>query len=341
MPTKGHAVTETGTLSDLDLAVYQCVITPPGMPLDALARHLGRTQIDVAASLTRLTDLSLVRTDDHLRIQAVSPMLAESQALGAEELELSTRRIELESRRSAIRQLGPQWSAALRKNVPSSSVDAVYEPERISNVLMHYAESCQKEVLSVAPGSGPNRIDPRTRLANMYSLDRGVRTLALYQHIALRDRSTRAYLRELVEHGAHVRIASSLPGRSLVIDREVALLPIPHVDLPNGGLAVVREPNVVAWVVATFEQLWSEATTLEELLGAQHAGPVLDQTRAAILRLMGEGEKDEAISRRLSISVRTCRRHIADYMAQVDATSRFQAGVIAAREGHLESGAPT
>jgi DNA-binding CsgD family transcriptional regulator len=208
-------------------------------------------------------------------------------------------------------------------------------------VLMHYAESCQKEVLSVAPGSGPNRIDPRTRLANMYSLDRGVRTLALYQHIALRDRSTRAYLRELVEHGAHVRIASSLPGRSLVIDREVALLPIPHVDLPNGGLAVVREPNVVAWVVATFEQLWSEATTLEELLGAQHAAPVLDQTRAAILRLMGEGEKDEAISRRLSISVRTCRRHIADYMAQVDATSRFQAGVIAAREGHLESGAPT
>ena len=48
---------------------------------------------------------------------------------------------------------------------------------------------------------------------------------------------------------------------------------------------------------------------------------------------MAEGEKDEAISRRLSISVRTCRRHIADYMAQVGASSRFQAGVIAARAG--------
>jgi DNA-binding NarL/FixJ family response regulator len=49
---------------------------------------------------------------------------------------------------------------------------------------------------------------------------------------------------------------------------------------------------------------------------------------------MAEGEKDEAISRRLSISVRTCRRHIADYMALVGAHSRFQAGVIAARNGH-------
>jgi len=62
----------------------------------------------------------------------------------------------------------------------------------------------------------------------------------------------------------------------------------------------------------------------------------LDQTRVAILRLMAEGEKDEAISRRLSISVRTCRRQIADYMAQVGASSRFQAGVIAARSGHLD-----
>jgi DNA-binding NarL/FixJ family response regulator len=55
---------------------------------------------------------------------------------------------------------------------------------------------------------------------------------------------------------------------------------------------------------------------------------------------MAEGEKDEAISRRLSISVRTCRRHIADYMAQVGATSRFQAGVIAARSGHTETPGP-
>jgi DNA-binding NarL/FixJ family response regulator len=92
----------------------------------------------------------------------------------------------------------------------------------------------------------------------------------------------------------------------------------------------------VAWVIATFEQLWAEAVPLEEVISRQSEAAELDQTRAAILRLMAEGEKDEAISRRLSISVRTCRRHIADYMAQVGATSRFQAGVIAARAGHTD-----
>ena len=122
----------------------------------------------------------------------------------------------------------------------------------------------------------------------------------------------------------------------LVIDRKVALLPIPTDDPAKHGLAVVREPNVIAWVISTFEQLWAEAQTLEDALSRDQEDAELDQTRTAILRLMAEGEKDEAISRRLSISVRTCRRQIADYMAQVGATSRFQAGVIAARAGHLD-----
>ena len=91
-------------------------------------------------------------------------------------------------------------------------------------------------------------------------------------------------------------------------------------------------------MVATFEQLWAEASPLEEVINKQSQDDTeIDHTRAAILRLMAEGEKDEAISRRLSISVRTCRRHIADYMAQVGATSRFQAGVIAARAGHTDT----
>jgi DNA-binding CsgD family transcriptional regulator len=174
-------------------------------------------------------------------------------------------------------------------------------------------------------------------MANLYSLGRGVVTRALYQHVALRDRATRSYLREMAEHGARIRLAPSVPGRSLIVDREVAILPTPAAEPGSSSLAIVREPNVVAWIVSTFEQLWAEASPLEEVLHQERQPDAeLDQTRAAILRLMADGEKDEAISRRLSISVRTCRRHIADYMAQVWASSRFQAGVIASRNGHLD-----
>ena len=50
----------------------------------------------------------------------------------------------------------------------------------------------------------------------------------------------------------------------------------------------------------------------------------------AIARLMAQGLTDEVVARRLGMSVRTCRRHIAAMLQNLDAVSRFQAGVQAA-----------
>ena len=330
---------EFGELVELDTALYRALLGSPNRPLSEIADAMSRTPDELDKSIARLAEMGLLRQVDGDRYLAVSPMLAEATVLGAEDLELGARRAALEQRRDAIRRLVPDWNDALSTGSNEAVVDVISEPAAMANVLMHYADSCQHELLSVAPGRLPStRIDARTRVANVYSARRGIKTRALYQHIALRDRATRAYLNELAANGARIRFAPSLPGRSLVVDRTAALLPLPTEDPAKHGLVIVRDPNVIAWVVATFEQLWSEGAPLEDMINRQqHDDTELDETRAAILRLMAEGEKDEAISRRLSISVRTCRRHIADYMAQVGATSRFQAGVIAARAGHTET----
>jgi DNA-binding CsgD family transcriptional regulator len=330
-----------GELAELDVALYRAVLGQPNSTVPDLAGTMDSTSDELDKCVARLSAMGLLRLGEDDSLVAVSPMLAEATVLGAEDLELGARRAAVEQRRDAIRRLVPDWNSALSTAGSEAVVDVISDQSAIANVLMHYADRCEHELLSVAPGRLPStRIDGRTRVANVYSARRGIKTRALYQHTALRDRATRSYLNELAGNGARIRFAPSLPGRSLVVDRNVALLPIPTEDPGRHGLAVVREPNVIAWVVATFEQLWAEAAPLEDVINKQHQDDTeLDQTRVAILRLMAEGEKDEAISRRLSISVRTCRRHIADYMAQVGATSRFQAGVIAARAGHTE--APT
>ncbi len=334
-------MSETGQLNDLEVELYRALLTQPGSTLSQIAVHLGRTAGDLDKPAATLSEMGLLRSDVGESFVAVSPMLAEATVLGAEDLELGARRASVEARRNAIRGLVPDWNESLSSTVQEVAVDVLSDQTAIGNVLMHYADRCRNELLSVAPGRLPTtRIDGRTRIANLYSLRRGIKTRALYQHTALRDRASRSYLNELADNGAKIRFASSVPGRSLVVDRDVALLPIPTSDARRPELAVVREPNVIAWVVATFEQLWAEASPLEDVIHQQRDETELDHTRAAILRLMAEGEKDEAISRRLSISVRTCRRHIADYMAQVGATSRFQAGVIAARAGHTDSPSP-
>ncbi|MDT4903660.1 MAG: hypothetical protein QOH52_1676 [Pseudonocardiales bacterium] len=330
-----------GELAELEVALYRAVLAESGRPIPEFAESLATTSDEIDKAVARLSEIGLLRHSDGDRLTAVSPMLAEATVLGAEDLELGARRAAVEQRRDTIRRLVPEWNAAFSTTVHEGVVDVISDQAAIANVLMHYADRCEHELLSVAPGRLPStRIDGRTRVANVYSARRGIKTRALYQHTALRDRATRSYLNELAQNGAKIRFAPSVPGRSLVVDRSVALLPIPTEDPGRHGLAVVRERNVIAWVVATFEQLWAEASPLEEVINKQHDETELDQTRAAILRLMAEGEKDEAISRRLSISVRTCRRHIADYMVQVGASSRFQAGVIAARAGHTESPSP-
>ncbi|HEV7206843.1 MAG TPA: helix-turn-helix transcriptional regulator [Jatrophihabitans sp.] len=323
------------------MALYRAALSRPDQLIPDLAEELATTSDEIDKSVARLAEMGLLRLSEGDRLNAVSPMLAEATVLGAEDLELGARRAAVEQRRDTIRRLVPEWNAAFSTIVHEGAVDVISDQSAIANVLMHYADRCEQELLSVAPGRLPStRIDGRTRVANVYSARRGIKTRALYQHTALRDRATRSYLNELAQNGAKIRFAPSVPGRSLVVDRSVALLPIPTDDPGRHGLAVVREPNVIAWVVATFEQLWAEAAPLEDVINKQHDDTELDQTRAAILRLMAEGEKDEAISRRLSISVRTCRRHIADYMAQVGASSRFQAGVIAARAGHTDAPTP-
>jgi DNA-binding CsgD family transcriptional regulator len=328
---------DLGELGQVETALYRAILNHPNALLTDIADLLDHDAAELDKPMRRLAEMGLVRTDTDERLNAISPMLAEATVLGAEDLELGARRASVEARRNAIRRLVVDWNEALSVAAPNKvAIDVVSDQSQIGNVMMHYADRCQNELLSVAPGRLPKtRIDSRTRIANLYSARRGVRSRLLYQHAALRDRHTRSYLSELADNGAKIRFASSVPGRSLVIDGEVALLPVPLSDNKH-GLVVVHEPNIVSWVIATFEQLWAESQPLEDALSRQGDAAGLDQTRVAILRLMAEGEKDEAISRRLSISVRTCRRQIADYMAQVGASSRFQAGVIAARSGHLD-----
>ncbi|WP_375477675.1 LuxR C-terminal-related transcriptional regulator [uncultured Jatrophihabitans sp.] len=329
---------QVGQLSEAEVALYRLVLGTEHAGARQLAEQLGRTVDEIDKSAARLAEFGLLRVGDDDVLTAVSPMLAEATVLGAEDLELAARRAAVEQRRDTIRRLVPDWNDLLTARPGETAVEVIDDQGEMANVLMHYADRSERELLSVAPGRLPStRMDGRTRVANAYSARRGIRTRALYQHTALRDRATRAYLHELAGNGAKIRLASSVPGRSLVIDRAIALLPIPTSESGRHGLAIVREPNVIAWVVATFEQLWAEASPLEDVLNKQAEGEnEIDETRIAILRLMAEGEKDETISRRLSISVRTCRRHIADYMAQVGAGSRFQAGVIAARAGHTD-----
>ncbi|WP_344743196.1 helix-turn-helix transcriptional regulator [Streptosporangium vulgare] len=88
-------------------------------------------------------------------------------------------------------------------------------------------------------------------------------------------------------------------------------------------------------LIALFEQTWGAASPLGEERRRDEKG--LSGQEREVLRLLSTGLTDEAVARRLDVSVRTLRRVTAELMERLDARSRFQAGYLAAARGWLPS----
>ena len=57
--------------------------------------------------------------------------------------------------------------------------------------------------------------------------------------------------------------------------------------------------------------------------------------RRLLLDQLARGAKDEQIARTLGLSLRTVRRRVAELLDDLEASSRFQAGVEAVRRGWI------
>jgi DNA-binding CsgD family transcriptional regulator len=93
------------------------------------------------------------------------------------------------------------------------------------------------------------------------------------------------------------------------------------------GYLVVRAPALVAMARDLFEQYWARGAGLptSRLEDGDDVRPVLE--------LLQLGLKDESIARHLGVSLRTVRRRVAMVMDDLGASTRFQAGMEAARRG--------
>jgi DNA-binding NarL/FixJ family response regulator len=88
---------------------------------------------------------------------------------------------------------------------------------------------------------------------------------------------------------------------------------------------MIRSRSAVRLLLDLVESTWSAASPYVTKEIGYHE--VTDHLHGTIIQMLAEGLTDDAIARRLGLSVRTCRRHIATLLRNLDAVSRFQAGV--------------
>ncbi|MCX4741260.1 helix-turn-helix transcriptional regulator [Streptomyces antibioticus] len=260
------------------------------------------------------------------RWRILDPQVAAAR-LASRESAMRQTVVRLSETRRRLDDLAALHSALRGSGPPRHSVELFGDRASAGAVLAEALLGCHDETVSCRPGgthpADPLRSDPDEEL---HLLARGIRLRVLHAHAARHQPAARAHLERLTAAGAEVRTMAEPFGALTVVDRTVGFLPHPAVA---DGAVRVREEATVAFLHRVFEQAWERAEPFE----GPGDGPVRDELHRTILSLLSEGVRDETIARRLGMSLRTCRRHIADIFKDLGAESRFQAGYLTGRRG--------
>ncbi|WP_060180990.1 hypothetical protein [Streptomyces sp. IMTB 1903] len=307
--------------------LYTRLLEGGPQPTTALAAALGLAEEQTehaAAELARHRLLARDGDGTRARWRAVSPYTAAAELVGPEENRLRRRLETLERTRARLSSLIPLYEETYRRGADSGAVEVVESRDRVMLLIADTAARCTEEVLTVQPGGGrPPGYLERALPRDLEMLGRGVRLHTLYQHTARYSPGTQEYVQAVGAAGAEVRTLGELFGKMLVFDRATAFLPV--WDNPDAAV-VLREPSAVAFLCSVFANAWS----LAEPFSASYTPAASAQLQDAIAARLADGAKDELIARRLGMSLRTCRRHIAELMDELGAESRFQAGYLLA-----------
>lgn len=304
--------------------VYRALLRGGPSDIDRLARRVGSQPAPVRERLDRLAELGLVTLAADGTVQARSPRLALGHLADSQADRLRDAERELNALRQAIPGFladeAEQSGERLRGDLELIGTD------QLVPVIEHLVRDTTGELRLVHTSEllhDPMPVRPERALAAARQAGRTIRSL--YPANVLEDDALTATLRTYATEGELIRLHPEPPSRLGIFGTEAALVPIQWGAAAPAHRVVVRNRGLVAALATLFDQLWTRATPLPDT--PAHWG------RAELLALLAAGAKDEAIARNLGLSLRTVRRRVAALLEELDAPTRFVAGVEAAKRG--------
>ncbi|BAJ28082.1 MULTISPECIES: helix-turn-helix transcriptional regulator [Kitasatospora] len=321
---------------DLSRAVYLHCLVHEGSDAHAVCRALDLSAAEAEAAIAVLLELRLLRAvGPHGVLVPVSPQSAAADLIEPWQQEVQERQQRMAVVGDRIRGYVGTYADFLNGHTPTGSSFRVDDRGSLVQRLREAAHACRGELLVLRPAdsapadSGDLLAD--TEDAVLSGLAPDVELRVLTQHAARSSPAARSGLHGLHQAGAEIRTTADVPLRLLLFDRELAVL-FAEPDDP-GCATVVTDPRIASFLGTLHDRMWDTAAAF--IRRADEAAPRLDagDLRTAILELLSAGHSDDAIARKLAISLRTCRRHVSELLTTLDARTRFQAGVEAVRLG--------
>jgi DNA-binding CsgD family transcriptional regulator len=200
----------------------------------------------------------------------------------------------------------------------------------------HATLSCERFAV-IAYGSLPPTADRLAAVLPMElgMLERGVTLRILLPHSARNRMALLPYVKDIRAAGGDIRTSAHHWDHDLALfDDTIALISAcDGLDRPARGGLAIGDDTLLYLFASILRWAWTDSVPLLDQGDDEYA--VASEVKRSVARLLEMGLKDEAIARRLGLSLRTCRKRIAELMEELDSTSRFQAGAQAVRRGLL------
>ncbi|MFF3766435.1 LuxR C-terminal-related transcriptional regulator [Streptomyces sp. NPDC001922] len=278
--------------------------------------------------------LGLLRPDPEQagRFLAVSPDVAYANTARPIERTIQSHQNALADVLLAIDGIRHIHNKAHRQRV--APVELLDDPALIAAALERAVQGCQEELITAQPGGGRSPQLLRQALERDLELnERGVVQRTLYQHTVRTHGPTMAYIERVTEVGAQVRTLDEVFDRVIICDRRIAF--IPGEGDRSASALTVRHPGLVNYLATMFEYMWARARSVDPRTVTQRSPLISNEIRSAVLRLMVDGFTDEAIAKRLGMSVRTVATHIKKTSDALGSRSRPQLAYLIGTTGLL------
>ena len=316
---------------DVELeAVYQQLLVTPDGTTEILAALSEIVPVELDRHLAELVDIGVVRRSSSASgFTALPPHHAYEVLLEREEARLDAERARLREARTAIPELVDDYVARRRVGV-GEQVEWLDDSLLVRSRIYQLSQTMTTSVWATHPGPAlPEEAVaaalPLEREANRPELDRRM----LLSLESLGPPHWMTYLNELVSMGHLLRTMPAIPQMLLIFDGRHALLPAPGRDGSTGAYVLHGGP-LVRPLTALYDELWNSGLPYGQGTDVQREDVFDDARMKQVALLLSRGLKDDAVARRLGISVRTVRRIIAAISTRLGAESRFQAGYLAA-----------
>jgi DNA-binding CsgD family transcriptional regulator len=237
------------------------------------------------------------------------------------------RQDELNRARVTAAELMDDLAAAARAQERSDLVEVVSGQAAAVAVNEQIERVATREIMATAQGPYPSSGDNVVELENMSA---GIAYRVLYDASAIETLGE--HVLRHVDAGEQARVVETLPCRMTIADRSIGFVVLSQSpDVVQ--FATLRPSPLLDSLLAMFEALWASAVPLGGV--ARPGRPVAGEVDLELLQLMVAGLSDQAIARRLGVSVRTVRRRFGAQCKLLSVRTRFQAGAQGARRGWI------